>query len=141
MAYRGLDMTNPHLRLALGLLTGLVGLVAMLRLVSGAFTESMSPFAWMFVALAMVPWVAYAGWRARHGQLTQRAGLLVLGLGVVGLVLAWLFTIGAVVALACSLAAFVIIWIHDWPSRRPAAQERIVPIDELASDPQEGQNA
>ena len=134
-------MTNIHIRLALGLLTGLVGLVAMLRLVSGAFSGSISTFAWIFVALAMIPWVAYAGWRARHGRLTQRAGLIVLGLGVVGLVLAWLFTIGAVVALACSLAAFVIIWIHDWPAKKPETQGRIVPIDELAHDPPESQNA
>ena len=127
-------MRNSYVRLALGLLTGVVGLVAMLRLVSGAFNGSLSTFAWIFVALAMIPWVAYAAWRARHGHLNQRWGLAVLGLGILGLVLAWLFTIGAVLALACSLGAFVIIWIHDWPAKRPAKDEQTVRIDELTEE-------
>jgi hypothetical protein len=59
---------NKHLAAALGALTGLVSLVAMIRLVSGAFTEGMSAFAWVAILLAMLPWIGYAAWRARHGH-------------------------------------------------------------------------
>ncbi|GAA2108622.1 hypothetical protein GCM10009841_29270 [Microlunatus panaciterrae] len=127
-------MTNKNVRLLLGLLTGLVGLLAMVRLVAGAFSGSRSTFAWIFVALAMIPWVAYAGWRARHGHLSTSWGLVVFGLGVLGLVLTWLFTIGAVLALACSLASFAVIWLHDWPPRRPAGDARMVHMEELTDE-------
>ena len=69
-------MLNKNLALALGALTGLVSLVAMVRLVSGAFDGGLSVFAWVITLLAMVPWVGYAAVRARHGRLdpAQRAG-------------------------------------------------------------------
>ena len=79
-------MLNKNLALALGALTGLVSLVAMVRLVSGAFDGGLSVFAWVITLLAMVPWVAYAAARARHGRLTPRHALVVAGLAVVGLV-------------------------------------------------------
>ena len=127
-------MTNKNVRLAVGLLTGLVGLIGMVRLVSGAFSDSMSVFAWVFVSLAMIPWVGYCAWRARHGHLRRRWGLVAVGFGLPGLILVWLYTIGAVLALACSLVGFAIIWMHDWPPRRLAAESGFVRIDELTSD-------
>jgi hypothetical protein len=127
-------MLNKNLTLALGALTGLVSLVAMVRLVSGAFDGGLSVFAWVITLLAMVPWVAYAAARARHGRLTLRSALVVAGLDLVGLVAVWLFVIGPVVALACSLGAFAVIWVSDWPERRPRGEDRFVRIEELTAD-------
>jgi hypothetical protein len=127
-------MLNKNLAMALGALTGLVGLVGMIRLASGAFTEGMSAFAWVAILSAMLPWIGYAAWRARHGQLTKGAALAVLLLDLVGCVLVWLFVLGPVVALACSLAAFVVIWVSDWPARRPRTEERFVRIEELRAE-------
>ena len=59
-------MPNSTLRLALGITTGAVGLIAMIRLVSGAFSQGPTSFAWMAILLAMIPWVAYCAWRARR---------------------------------------------------------------------------
>jgi hypothetical protein len=129
-----LSMTKSTVRLGLGALTGLVSLIAMIRLVSGAFSGSLSTFAWVFILLAMIPWVGYASWRGRHSHLTPKAGLLVFALGVGGLLAVWLFTLGPVIALACSLAAFVVIWVHDWPPRRAAADDQFVRFEELATD-------
>jgi hypothetical protein len=39
--------------------------------------------------------------------------------------------LGPVVALACSLAAFVFIWVSDWPATRSTGEERFVRIEEL----------
>ena len=114
-----------------GALTGLVGLVGMLRLASGAFSHGMSVFAWVAILSAMVPWIVYVAWRGRHGHLSRRAALVVLLLDLVGCVLVWLFVLGPVVALACSLAAFVVIWVSDWPPRRLTSEERFVRIEEL----------
>ena len=127
-------MLNKNLALALGALTGLVGLVAMVRLVSGAFDGGPSVFAWVITLLAMVPWVAYAAARARHSRLALGHAMVVAGLAVVGLVAAWLFVLGPVVALACSLAAFAVIWVRDWPERRPRGEDRFVRIEELTAD-------
>jgi hypothetical protein len=127
-------MLNKNLTLALGALTGLVGLVAMVRLVAGAFDGGLSVFAWVVTLLAMVPWVVYAAVRARHGRLTPRDALLVLGLDVLGLAMVWLFVLGPVVALACSLAAFGVIWVRDWPERQPRGEDRFVRIEELTAD-------
>jgi hypothetical protein len=127
-------MLNKNLALALGALTGLVSLVAMVRLVSGAFDGGLSVFAWVITLLAMVPWVAYTAARARHSRLTPHHALVVAGLAVVGLVVAWLFVLGPVVALACSLAAFAVIWVRDWPERRPRGEDRFVRIEELTAD-------
>lgn len=125
---------NKNLAMGLGALTGAVSLVAMLRLISGAFNGGLSAFAWVFLLLAMVPWIGYAAWRARHGRLTPAAALTVLGLCGVGLVAVWWFTAGAVTALAASLAAFGVIWVHDWPDPRPVGESRFVRIDELVTD-------
>jgi hypothetical protein len=130
----GVSTNSPQVRVSLGALTGVVGLLAMVRLISGVFTGTLSTFAWIFLLLAMVPWIGYASWRARHGHLSARAGLSVLGLAAVGLLSVWLSTIGAVIALICSLAAFVVIWVHDWPPRRPRGHEEFVQIQELVSD-------
>jgi hypothetical protein len=135
-------MLNKNLAMALGALTGLVGLVGMIRLASGAFTHGMSAFAWVAILAAMLPWIGYAAWRARHGQLNNRSALAVLLLDLVGCVLVWLFVLGPVVALACSLAAFLVIWISDWPPRRTISEERFVRIEELrAQDPDQSPDA
>jgi hypothetical protein len=127
-------MLNKNLATALGALTGLVGLVGMIRLASGAFSQGMSAFAWVAILTAMLPWVGYAAWRARHGQLSKRSALAVLLLDLVGCVVVWLLVLGPVVALACSLAAFVVIWVSDWPPRRPVNEERFVRIEELRAE-------
>ena len=38
---------------------------------------------------------------------------------------------GPVLALACSLGAFLVIWVSDWPARRPGGEERYVRMEEL----------
>ena len=126
-------MPNRNLAAALGALTGLVSMVAMIRLVSGAFSHGMSAFAWIAILLAMLPWIGYAAWRARHGHLSRRGAVAVLLLNLVGCVAVWLFVLGPVVALACSFGAFVVIWVSDWPPRRPIGEERFVRIEELHS--------
>jgi len=122
---------NKNLAAALGALTGLVGLIGMVRLVSGAFTHGMTTFAWVAILLAMLPWIVYAAWRARHGHLSRRGAVAVLLLDLVGCVVVWLSVLGPVVALACSLAAFAVIWVSDWPPRRLTGEERFVRIEEL----------
>jgi hypothetical protein len=115
----------------LGALTGLLGLVGMARLASGAFDGSMSRFAWIVVLAAMLPWVAYVSSRAAHGRLSRRGLVLVLALVVAGSATVWVSVLGPVLALACSLAAFLVIWVSDWPVRRPAGGDRFVRIEEL----------
>ncbi|MCW2804068.1 MAG: hypothetical protein QOF52_2573 [Propionibacteriaceae bacterium] len=127
-------MSNKNLRLALGGLTGVVGLIGMLRLADGAFNGPLSTFSWIFVLLAMIPWIGYAAYRARHGRLSRTWMLVVAGLCVVGLITVWIFTIGAVVALLCSLLGFAVIWVHDWPPRRPRSDDRFVRIEDLTAD-------
>jgi len=126
-------MLNRNIAAALGALTGFVSLVAMIRLVIGAFTSGMSTFAWVAILSAMLPWIVYAAWRGRHGHLNRRGALAVLLLDLVGCVVVWFFVLGPVVALACSLAAFVVIWVSDWPPPRSATEERFVRIEELRS--------
>ncbi len=46
----------------------------------------------------------------------------------------WLSVLGPVLALLCSLAAFGVIWVCDWPSRRPSGHDRFVAIEELQRD-------
>ena len=127
-------MLNKNLALALGALTGLVSLVAMVRLVSGAFDGGLSVFAWVITLLAMVPWVGYAAVRARHSRLTPRNVLAVALLDLVGVATVWFFVLGAVVALSCSLAAFAVIWVKDWPTRPERGEDRFVRIEELTAD-------
>jgi len=122
---------NKNLAAALGALTGLLSLVGMIRLVAGAFSNGMSAFAWAAILLAMLPWIVYAAWRGRHGHLSPRGALAVLLLDLVGCVVVWLFVLGPVVALACSLGAFAVIWVSDWPPRRLAGEDRYVRIEEF----------
>jgi len=122
---------NKNLAAALGALTGLLSLVGMIRLVTGAFSNGMTTFAWAAILLAMLPWIVYAAWRGRHGHLSPRGALAVLLLDLVGCVVVWLFVLGPVVALACSLGAFAVIWVSDWPPRRLAGEDRYVHIEEF----------
>ena len=126
-------MPNKNIALALGGIVGAVGLLAMIRLVSGAFSRGMTSFAWIAILLAMLPWIAYSAWRARHGHLSWRNALVVLALSVVGLICVWLFTLGPVIALACSLGAFTVIWVSDWPPRHKSSGDSFVRIEELQS--------
>jgi len=123
--------STRHLPLVLGGLTGLLGLVGMARLASGAFDGGMSRFAWVVVLAAMLPWVAYVAARARHGRLTGRRVLVVLALLVLGWAAVWLSVSGPVLALTSSLAAFLVFGVCAWPARRPAADDRFVRIEEL----------
>lgn len=116
-------------RLVVGLLIGVIGLIAMVRLISGGFPGSVL-VAELFAALAMVPWVIYVGWRARHGRLTPRTAVPVVLVGLAGLAAVWWGTIGPVLALACSLVGFVIIWVYDLPRRRKPGG-RLVRMDDL----------
>ena len=127
-------MINKNLALALGALTGIVSLVAMVRLVSGAFDGGLSVFAWVITLLAMVPWVGYTAARAWHGRLNLRSALAVVLLDMVGVAAVSLFVLGAVVALTCSLAAFAVIWVKDWPARPMRGEDRFVRIEELTAD-------
>lgn len=125
---------NKVLALGLGALTGAVGMIAMIRLVSGAFDAGMTVFAWAAILVTMIPWVGYSAWRAQHGRLLGRRAVAVLVPTLVGLVAVWFLTIGPVVALACSLAAFAVIWVSDWPARRPRGEETFVRIEELNAE-------
>jgi hypothetical protein len=127
-------MLNKNIALAVGALTGLVSLVAMVRLVSGAFDSGLSTFAWVVTLLAMVPWVGYAAVRARHGRLTVRNAVAIALLDLVGGATVWLFVLGPVVALTCSLAAFAVIWVKDWPTRPLRGEDSFVRIEELTVD-------
>jgi hypothetical protein len=118
----------------LGGLTGLVGLAGMARLAAGAFDGPMSRFAWVVVLAAMLPWVAYVAFRARHGRLGGVRLVLVAALVVVGAGTVWVSVLGPVLALACSLAAFVLIWVSDWPERRLRGEDSFVRIEELQRD-------
>lgn len=122
-------MYGPLYRLLTGLLVGAIGLIGMVRLISAGFPGSVL-VAELFAALAMVPWVVYTGWRARRGRLTPRTSVPVVLVGLAGLAMVWWGTLGPVLALACSLAGFVIIWVHDLPTRRKPA-DRWVRISEL----------
>lgn len=121
--------------MVLGALTGALTLVAMLRLISGGFSGEMSRFAWGFALLALVPWVLYVAWRARRSRLSRRSAITVLALDVAGLLLVWVLVIGPVLALACALTAFVVIWVADLPGREPRSEDRFVRIEDLTDDP------
>ncbi|BAK36315.1 hypothetical protein MLP_33010 [Microlunatus phosphovorus NM-1] len=127
-------MMDKNLLTGLGALTGLVSMAGMIRLIEGAGLTS--AFSWVFLLLAMVPWIVYAAWRARHGTLSRPAALAVLGIDVLGFIGVWLFTLGPVIALAASLVAFAIIWVHDWPQRRARGEDVFVRIEELADTPE-----
>jgi hypothetical protein len=121
----------PSLALLAGALTGLLSLTGMLRLTAGVFSGDLSRFALVVVLVALLPWVVYVASRARHGRLTVRALAVVLGLVAVGFAAVWLSVLGPVLALLCSLAAFAVVWVSDWPQRRPRGDDRFVRIEEL----------
>ncbi|HET9648559.1 MAG TPA: hypothetical protein VFP34_10050 [Microlunatus sp.] len=125
-------MVRRTIATVLGALTGVLGLIGMLRLILAAFGPS--AFAVGFVLAAMVPWIVYVSYRAGHGRLSSAGALVVLGCCLVGLVSVWLFTLGPVLALALSLVAFGVIWVSDWPARRPREEARFVRIEELTGD-------
>ena len=116
---RGRPAVARPVALLAGTLTGLLSLTGMLRLTAGVFSGTLSRFAVVVVLVAMLPWVAYVALRARHGRLTVRGLALVLGLVGAGFATVWLSVLGPVLALLCSLAAFVVVWVSDWPQRRP----------------------
>lgn len=108
-------------RLVLGVLLGLSGLIAIARLVGGAFAGDTHLIPWLVTVVVMSAWVAYAGWRARRSRLSAAPVLVVAGLALIGVVVAWFGTGGPVLALMCSLAGFGVVWWHDRPVRRPRA--------------------
>lgn len=126
----GAAVSRP-VALVAGALTGLLSLTGMLRLTAGVFSGTLSRFAMVVVLAAMLPWVVYVASRARHGRLTGRGLMLVLGLVVLGFATVWLSVFGPVVALLCSLAAFAVVWVTDWPQRQPRGEDRFVRIEEL----------
>ena len=128
---RARSVVSRPVALVAGALTGLLSLAGMLRLTAGVFSGTLSRFAVVVVLAAMLPWVVYVALRARHGRITGRGLVLVLGLVVVGFATVWLSVFGPVLALLCSLAAFVVIWVSDWPQRRPRGEDRFVRIEEL----------
>ena len=95
----GVGMLNKNLAMALGALTGLVGLVGMLRLAAGAFSRGMS-------IRSCSPWCRGSPMWPGAVAMVISVGdaLVVLLLDLVGCVLVWLFVLGPVVALGCSLA-------------------------------------
>ena len=123
--------TSVGARTALGVLTGLIALVAMLRLVAGAFTGGLSGFGLVVTLVAMVPWTVYVAWRARRSGVSTRTAAIVLGLDAVGLALVFVLVVGPVLALALSFAAFVLIWLSDRPQREHSREERWVRVEEL----------
>jgi hypothetical protein len=127
-------MFSRYTKFALGALTGLISLVAMVRLVSGGFTAGLSWLAWTVILLAMVPFIAYAAWRARHDRLSGRALAAVAILDGAGAILVWIFTLGPVLALLCSLSAFVVIWVSALPLRQPRGEDQFVRIEDLRDD-------
>ena len=104
-------------RTLLGAAIGLVGLIAMLRLIAAGFPGNLI-FAWIVVVIVMAPWVVYAARRARRSTIGPRSALAAAVLTVAGLLLVWWGTVGPVLGLACSFAGFMIIWRHDRPPGR-----------------------
>lgn len=121
----------PKLAVLVGGLTGVLTLVAMARLVAGAYPGGMSGFAWFAVLAAMLPWVVYVASRARHAKLSRRRTAGVVALVLLGAVVVWLPVPGPVLALVCSFAAFVLVWVSDWPDRSGRGPDRFVRIEEL----------
>lgn len=112
-------------RLVLGLLLGLSGLIAMARLVAGAFAGGPHLIVWFVTGVVMFGWVVYAGWRARRSRFSGPPVLVVAVLAVIGVAVAWFGTGGPVLALVCSLAGFGVVWWHDRPVRRPRRPIRL----------------
>ena len=124
-------MRSARARLGLGILTGLIGLAAMVRLMAGAFPGSVSTFAWVVTLLATVPWVVYVAWRAHLSRPTRRGAGEVLVLDLIGMSLVGVLVVGPVVALGVSFAAFAVLWSADRPVRPRRGIEQFVPLVEL----------
>ena len=124
-------MPNKHLATALGALTGLVmpgrnGSACLWGLHRGDVDVRLGGDSPGHAALDRVRGMA------RAPRSSQPAGALaVLLVNLVGCGVVWLSVLGPVIALSCSLAAFVVIWVSDWPARRPMTEERFVRIEEL----------
>jgi len=116
---------------ALGALTGAIPLVAMLRLLAGAFSPQLELVGFLAVVLALLPWIAYVAARARRAALSRRTALRLLLLDTAAVGLVWLFTVGPVLALALAFAGFVLIWVHDLPDRPRSGPSSYVRIDDL----------
>jgi hypothetical protein len=116
---------------ALGALTGAIPLVAMLRLLAGAFGPQLGRVAFVAVLLALLPWIAYVAVRARRAVLSRRTALTLVLLDTAAVGLVSIFTLGPVLALALSFAAFVLIWVHDLPARRRLGPSTYVRIEDL----------
>lgn len=127
-------MSSSATRLLLGALTGVLAMLGMIRLAANGFERGLSPMAWAVVLLAMVPFVGYAAWRARHGRLSGRGMVALVALDLVGYATVWWATFGPVLALACALGAFVVIWVHDWPARAAVGPDRFVAFEELGRE-------
>ncbi|QDP97423.1 hypothetical protein FOE78_17165 [Microlunatus elymi] len=113
-------MPNRLPRALLGGAIGLVGLIAILRLIIGGFPGS-PVLAGVVCGIVMLSWVGYVGWRAGRSDLGRRASLITLSLAIIGLVLVWWGTAGPVLGLGCSFAGFLIIRRHG---PRPVSTER-----------------
>ena len=127
-------MTTQQVPLGLGALTGVVGLLAMIRLISGVFHRRVVHVC-LDLPAASHDSVDRVCLLARPTRPPLDAGRARRPRpGCCRAVTVWLSTIGAVVALTCSLAGFVVIWVHDWPPRRPRGDDEFVQIQELVSD-------
>ena len=112
-------MLNKNLAMVLGALTGLVGLAGDSTRVWRIQPRDVG-VRWAAILSAMLPWIAYAAWRGRHGHLSRRGALTVLLLDLVGCV-----GCGSSCSARrrnASLAAFVVIWVSDWPPAARAAR-------------------
>ena len=116
-------------RLALGALLGAVGMLGMVRLCVEAFGA-----AWLslLVGVVMLAWVGYLSWRVGASRPGWRPLLAALVLALVGaLAGGWGHTGGSVLALACSLAGYLVVRLPDRsaPSRRSLGWDRNDPAD------------
>ena len=86
---------------------------------------------------ASVDWVLHVACVAWRAPLAWRGTVAVVGLCIAGLGVVWILTLGPVVALACSMVAFSVIWVSDWPPRRPRGSETFVKVEELKTQHRE----
>jgi hypothetical protein len=107
---------NRTLASLLGALIGLLGFVAMLRLILAGVGPS--AFALGFGLAAMVPWVGYVTLRTRRATLDPVRSVVALVCCAVGLTAVWLSSLGAVLGLALSLIGFLAVWSGDRAQRR-----------------------
>ena len=127
-------MVTKPVATALGALTGAIPLVAMLRLLAGAFSPQLERVAFVAVVLALLPWIAYVAARAHRAVLSRSTALRLVILDTAAVGLVWLFTVGPVLALALAFAGFVLIWVHDLPARPRSGPSAYVRIDDLQGE-------